>query len=102
MGEISERFKIPKSSVQTILEHYRKTGSLDPLAHGGGRSMAYSGAVLDALEKDLDEHPDATLAQLREMSGMRVSLVAVHNAVKKLGFTRKKKRYVRENNAEKT
>jgi hypothetical protein len=47
------------------------------------------------LAADVDRHPDATLEELRDRSGLRVSLVAVHNTLKKLGFTRKKSLYVR-------
>jgi transposase len=100
LGQIAERYQLPKSSVQTILEHCRETGSLAPKPHGGGRKAAFLGEHLQALEVDLVQRPDATLEQLREQSGLPVSLVAVHNAVKKLGFTRKKSLYVRASSSE--
>jgi hypothetical protein len=46
------------------------------------------------LERDVRKRPDATLAELRARSQVQASLVAFHHALKRLGFTRKKKRYV--------
>jgi transposase len=100
MGAIAERFRIPKGTVQNILERYRDTGAVDPKPQNSGRKPAFSGKALRRLEKDVEFHPDATLEQLRDRSGMRVSVVCVHNTLKKLGFTLKKSLYVRVNNGD--
>jgi transposase len=102
MGEIAERFRIPKSTVQNILDRYRKAGTVEPKAHGGGHPSLFSREALRRLVRDVERHPDATLEELRERSGVNVSLVAFHNRLKQLGFTRKKNLYVRESNAAKT
>lgn len=99
MGEIAERFRIPKGTVQNILEHYRDSGKVDPKPQNAGRRPAFSDAKLDQLERDVEKHPDATLAELRERCGVCVSLVSIHRMLKKLGFTRKKSLYVRVNNS---
>jgi len=102
MGLIAERFKIPKGTVQNILEHYRDSGSVEPKPQNAGRKPAFSGRTLRRLEQDVLLHPDATLAELRERSGVKASVVAVHNTLKKLGFTLKKRLYERTSNADRT
>jgi transposase len=98
MGEIAKRFRIPKGTVQNILERYRDGGTVDPKPQNPGRKPAFSGRALRRLEKELERCPDATLEQLRDRSGKQVSLVCVHNTLKKLGFTLKKSLYVRVSN----
>ena len=99
MGKIAERFRMPKSTVQNILRRYKQAGTVAPKAHGGGRKPSFSPKALQCLERDVVDHPDATLEELRERSGVSVSLVAYHKRLKQLGFTRKKSLYVRESNA---
>lgn len=102
MGEIAERFRIPKGTIQNILERYRDAGTVEPKPQNAGRKAAISGSSLRKLERNLLRHPDATLAELRERCELGVSLVTVHNTLKKLGFTRKKSLYVRVSNADET
>jgi transposase len=99
MGEIAARFRMPKGTVQNILERYRDAGTVVPKPRNCGRKPAFSGEALVALEQDVLHNPDATLHELRERSGKKVSLVAVHNTLKKQGFTRKKSLYVQLSNA---
>ena len=101
MGFIAERFRIPKGTVQNILARYRESGTVEPKPHNAGRKPAFSKAALSALERDVLRHPDATLAELRQRSTVNVSLVSFHNALKKLGFTRKKRLYLQANNVAK-
>ena len=102
MGLIAERFRIPKGTVQNILERFRAAGTVEPKAQNAGRKPAFVGKVLQRLEHDVERHPDATLMELRERSGMNVSLVCIHNTLKKLGFTRKKSLYVRTSSGVRT
>ncbi len=102
MGQIAERFKIHKGTVQNILERYRDAKTVEPLPQNAGRKPAFFGEVLRKLEQDLERRPDATLAELRDRSGLAVSLAAVHRTIKKLGFTRKKRLYVRTSSSGRT
>ena len=102
MGQIAERFRMPKSTVQNILRRYEQAGTVEPKGHAGGHPPAFSREALRQLEQDVSSHADATLEELRERSGIAVSLVAFHHRLKQLGFTRKKSLYVRESNAVKT
>lgn len=102
MGQIAKRFKMPKGTVQNILERFRDSGTVVPKPANSGRKPAFSPDALRGLEKDVQDHPDFTLEELRDRSGKKVSLVCIHNTLKKLGFTRKKKAYVRMNSAVRT
>lgn len=99
MGEIARRFKVPKGTVQNILERFRDSGTVEPKPQNAGRKSAFSAKALRKLEKAVERRPDATLEELRDGSGVNVSTVAVHKILKKLGFTRKKSLYVRLSNA---
>lgn len=95
MGQIAQRYQVPRGTVQNILERHRESGSIQPRPSNAGRRAAFVGEALARLERDVLSHPDATLAQLLERSGVSASIVAVHNALKRLGFVLKKKRYTR-------
>lgn len=94
MGHIAERFRIAKGTVQNILERYRDSGSVQPKPQNAGRKSAFSAQDLRRLEKDILSNPDATLEELRARSRVKVSIVSFHKTIKKLGFTRKKNRYM--------
>lgn len=101
LGQIAARYKLPKATTQHLVEHYHATGSLAPKPRDCGRKPAFSGDALGKLEADVLANPDATLAELRDRSGLKVSLVAVHNTLRNaLGFTRKKSRYTRASKKE--
>ena len=102
MGEIAQRLQMPKASVQTILKHHQDTQNLEPKPHAGGHAPAFSGDALRVLEAEVLRRPGATLEQLRDACGVKSSVVAVHNTLKKLGYTRKKSLYVRANSEERT
>lgn len=102
MGHIAERFRLPKGTVQNILARYREAGTVEPKPHNAGRKSAFSEAALSALERDVVRQPDATLRELRQRSTVNVSLVSFHNALKRLGFTRKKRLYVQASSSAKT
>ena len=97
MGEISKRLKLPKATVQNILRRYKESGSIEPKPQNAGRKSAFSKEDLKYLEEDVLCHPDATLEELRAHSDVKVSIVSFHNALKKMGFTLKKNRYLRLN-----
>jgi transposase len=102
MGKIALRFQIPKGTVQNILERYRDTGKLEPRPQNAGRKSVFCAEALAELERDVRKRPDSTLEELRQRSSVQASLVTFHNALKKLGFSRKKKRYVQASNPGRT
>ena len=98
MGRIAERFGIAKGTVQNIIERYRDAGTVAPKPTNAGRKAAFRGALLKRLERDVLDHPDATLAELRDRSGLTVSLVTVHHTLRRMGFTLKKRACEPRNN----
>jgi len=99
MGIIAQRFKIPKGTVQNILERFRDEGTLEPKPQNAGRKPTFSERQLVRLARSVEHQPDVTLAELRERMEVSLSLVSIHNALKKLGFTRKKSLYARTSNS---
>jgi len=89
---IAARFKVSRKCVCDLLRLRRQTGSVAPRPHGGGRTAAYEGDALEQLRELIRQQPDATLEELRERTGVDCSLVAVHNALKRLTFRYKKSR----------
>lgn len=89
--EIAEEFGVSTAWIRRLLQRSRETGTYAPRGHAGGRRAAFEGAGLDRLDRLMEEQPDATLAELRERSGAHCSLMAVSNALRRLGYRRKKR-----------
>ena len=47
------------------------------------------------LERAVQQRPDATLEELRAVTGVAVSLTAYHRKLRRMGYTRKKSLYIR-------
>lgn len=74
----------------------REAGTVDPRPHGGGQPLRIQGADERFLRALVEAHPDWTEAELaEEMRSKRkldVSDVTVGRAVRRLGYSVKKKR----------
>lgn len=95
--EVARTFDVSESWVRKIKQVRRERRLLGPLPAGGRRHGHFDPVRLSQLEAWLHEHPDATLESLqdrvrREME-LRCSLMGVCRAVKKLGWSLKKKRF---------
>ena len=90
--QIAELFKVSVPWIKKLLRQRRQTGSLAPRPHGGGWTPKFSGRALEQLKANVAQHPDATLQELLEQSGVDASIMAVHRALEKLGCSRKKSR----------
>jgi len=93
MREIAETFGVSREWVKKILRRRRETGSMAPPEYKPGRKPAIDGEALERLDQLLQDQPDLTLIQLGEAVGVSCSIMAVHNALKRLGYRRLKKRY---------
>jgi transposase len=89
--QVAERFAVSLSFVVRLLQLHRRTGSVEPRPHGGGRRPALGPDELDRLAELVRERPDATLGELRDRLGVDCSTMAVYRALVKLKITRKKK-----------
>ena len=89
-------FGIHLRTFQRWLQCYRSDGLCRPLRRGHRRA-AFTGHLLAQLDQFVQQHPDATLEQLREQFSTRVecSVVTIHNTLKRLGYRFKKSRYER-------
>ena len=88
--EISSIFSVSTSFVNRLLKRYRETQSVDPKPHGGGNPPAFTDEHCHALKSYLQDHPDATLEELRTACSVVCSLETVSQTLKRLGITRKK------------
>ena len=97
--DVARAFDVSESWVRRIKQFRRERGWLGPMPGGGRRHGHFDAARLSQLEGWLRQHPDATLEWLRarvvrEME-LRCSLMGVFRAVRKLGWSLKKKRFER-------
>ncbi len=86
---VAERFGVSVPFVEKLLQRYRRTGEVAARKPGGRRAVIV-GRALARLKRRLKEHPDSTLAELREACGVDCSLVTVHNTLMREGYRRKK------------
>lgn len=93
---IARRFGVSLGLVKKLIRQRRTTGSVSPRPRPG-RPAAFRGENLDALDRFVQAHPDATLEAIRVHFAGTVdcSIVAIHNALKRLGYRFKKSRYER-------
>ena len=68
--QIAHRFVISLSFVVRLLQLKRRTGSIEPNPHRGGRRPALGPADLERLRGLVQQQPDATLEELRERPGV--------------------------------
>lgn len=89
-AEIADLLGISVSWIKKLRQRRRETGSIAPKPHGGGWTPKFHGAKLEQLRAQVEQHPDATLMELLEWSGVDGSFMAVHRALARLGCRRKK------------
>ena len=88
-AEIAEVYGVDLSTFQRWLQRYRQTGRAAPLARGHNPA-ALDERQMSELDRRVQARPDATLEELREHLGVCCSLVAIHNALGRLGYRYKK------------
>jgi transposase len=88
--EIAATFGVSTAWIRRLLQRRRETGSIAPKPHGGGQPVKFAGKDLDRLRGLVDKQPDATLEELLDRTGVDASLMAVHRALERLGYRRKK------------
>jgi transposase len=87
--QIASNYGVHIRTFQRWLFRYQQTGVAAPLARGH-RPAAYAGAALLALDKLVQQHADATLAELQALTKSRGSIMVVHRALARLGYRYKK------------
>jgi transposase len=98
--EAARAFGVGISSVKRYVATYREGRSLDPKKRPGSKPKLDEGAR-KLLEANLEEHQEATLPQRREflqlVCGVSVSDSPVSRMLRRMGWTRKKDRWERQN-----
>jgi transposase len=89
--EIATRFRVSARWIRKLLTRRIATGSIAPKPNGGGRKLSIQGEAADALRAAVRDDPDATLAELRQATGVKVCVMTVWRAIERLKITRKKK-----------
>jgi transposase len=97
-AEAARAFGVGISSLKRYVAAYRQGRSLAPKKRPGSRPKMDEGARR-LLEADLEDRPAATLPERREFleraAGVRASDSTVSRMLKRLGWSRKKGRWVR-------
>jgi transposase len=88
-AEIARFYGVDISTFQRWLQRYRQMGLATPLPRGHN-PPALSAEQMAHLGELVHERSDATLEQLRASLGVTCSLVAIHNALKRMGYRFKK------------
>ena len=89
--QIADRFAVSLAMVKKLLVQRKASGSIEPIPRPG-RTPIFRGELLEKLDAHLREHPDVTLKEIRAHFSplVRCSNTAVCNALKRLGYRRKK------------
>ena len=95
--ETARVFDVSESWVRRLKQRRREEGIIGPRASGGRRHGHFDFVRLEQLQGWLRQKPDATLewllARVEREIGLHCSVMAVCRAVKKLGWSLKKKRF---------
>jgi transposase len=95
LAEVAEQFNVGQTFIKKMLRQKRETGSVAPLAHGGGRQPSLSEKEHRLLRQKVKEQPDISLAELQEHLSARasvtVSLPTIHRSLRTSGLSRKKR-----------
>jgi len=89
--EVAERFAVSESFIERLKRHRAQTGGLPPKPHAGGRPPRLVPQD-DRIREHLRQHPETTLAELRDHLALPVALSTLWYHLQRLGFTFKKKR----------
>jgi|SRR5581483_823603 len=90
---VAARFRVSNAWIGKLLRQRRRTGSIEPLPHGGGPPPKLGDG--SALRELVKAKPDATLSELAsamdQRLGVHVHLSSVGRRLKAMGVTLKKR-----------
>jgi transposase len=93
-------FGVSRAFVEKLVQRRRSTGQMARRPHAGGRKPRCDHAALAVIRQGVQEHTDATLAELCERLGQRrglwVSVSTMSRLLTRLGLPRKKSRSTRQ------
>lgn len=90
--KIAERLGVSTAWIRRLLQRRRETGSIAPFPQNPGRKPALDEQKMERLRRIIGRQPDATLRELKERLGVRLSDGAMIRALGRLQLTLKKSR----------
>lgn len=90
-AEIAHRFRVSLGMVKKLLQQRRRTGDIAPRHRFAGRKPMIVGTHQSQLRALLVKKNDLTLREMREATGLKCSLQAIHVVLGKMGLTYKKR-----------
>jgi transposase len=90
---IAKRLEVSFNWVYNLLRRFRTTGNYEALPNNAGAKPKLSASDLEILRQTVLEHPDATLEELKELTGFAVSKATICRVLKKLKLSFKKKTF---------
>jgi transposase len=87
--EVARTFHVSPAWVRRLKQHRRERGDIVPRNGGGSRGRKID---RDQLSQLVAQQPDATLVELRDRLGVKVTLWAISKALGELKLTYKKSR----------
>jgi len=90
--EVADAFGVSRAWVRRLKQHRRERGDIVPRNGGGSRGRKID---REALAKLVAQQPDATLVELRDRLGIKVTPWAICKALRELGISFKKSRSTR-------
>jgi transposase len=91
LRQLALLFSVSLSCIVRLLQHLRRTGSVQPKPHAGVPTRKLDAAAEARLLKLVRAQPDATLAELRDRLGIPCCLMTIARALQRHQITRKKK-----------
>jgi transposase len=92
---LAARFEVGASTVTRLKRQYRETKAVTPKSHGGGRKRLIGKEQEPVVEALVQRHPDWSEDQyakvLAEKYGIFASAVTVGRAIRRLGYSVKKR-----------
>jgi transposase len=91
LRQLAHLFSVSLSCLVRLLQHQRRTGSVQPKPHGGVPPRKLDAVAEARLLELLRAQPDATLTELRDRLGIPCCLMTIARALQRHKITRKKK-----------
>jgi len=92
-------FDVSEPWVRRVMQRRRQYGEIHPRSRGGVTVIKVD---MERLRRLVEDHPDATIAELHRMLGIDCSESAVGRALKRLGLTFKKRQSMRSSKIART
>ena len=98
---LASLFGVSRSFVEKLLQQRRRTGTIVPRPHAGGRKPNCDEATVEVVRQLLREQAEATRAELRDrlrqQRGVWVGVSTMSRLLRRLGLPRNKSRFTPPN-----